>query len=591
MTPGDESSRLVGGRYRIDGLVGRGGMSEVFHGYDERLDRPVAIKMLRPPAALPAGDGPEVEEFLDTQRRNRDRFVREIRTAARLEHPGTPAVYDTGVEERPDGSSQIWLVMQLLRGSTLEGTLDRADYESAPPEVSWAAAIGAQIGAVLADVHREDVVHRDIKPANIMIVDGGLVKVLDFGISILRGAGALPRLTQVDRTVGSPPYMSPEQNLGRAVTAASDIYSLGCLLYELLTGDPPYLDKPDLPVRAQHLQSPIPSAHAARAAVPEPLDQLITAMLAKEAADRPTAEAVYQALVPHIGQQRRVTADDQDPARPFRTPLLAPPTRRSPGPSGPPLSEDELDQIRVQAGQLVERGANTEAVHLLEAGLERTSGDRFTALELSRILGLALFFAGEYRRAASILSAAGQEYRSRGLPVSHSRVLDCAYYAGHAFAEIADVTSALAQLRFFVRNVGPDTRMARRRCWKAGLSSPRCWPQMTGPKRPSSNLKRSRHLSAVQRGAQSSTATFSAKSTGFGCCERFDVDQMGVSPSAVLGTRRAHPWPAWRRHTRRPLRHKRYRRCRRSPVLGFLDVARWLRAWWRSVPESASPRT
>lgn len=109
---------------------------------------------------------------------------------------------------------------------------------------------------MLTDVHRVDIVHRDIKPANVMIVDGGLVKVLDFGIAILRGAGALPRLTQVDRTVGTPTYMSPEQHLGRLVTAASDVYSLGCLLHELLVGDPPYLATPNTPLRAHHLQSP-----------------------------------------------------------------------------------------------------------------------------------------------------------------------------------------------------------------------------------------------------------------------------------------------------------------------------------------------
>jgi serine/threonine protein kinase len=158
-------------------------------------------------------------ELLDAQRRDRVRFLREIRTAARLEHPGTPAIYDTGTEQRPDGTEQVWLVMQLLRGSTLETLLDAAVYDGdATPPIAWAAAIGAQIAAVLADVHRVDVVHRDIKPANIMIVDGGLVKVLDFGIAILRGASALPRLTQVDRTVGTPAYMSPEQHLGRGVT-------------------------------------------------------------------------------------------------------------------------------------------------------------------------------------------------------------------------------------------------------------------------------------------------------------------------------------------------------------------------------------
>ena len=205
-------TQLLAGRYRMDGLLGRGGMSEVYHGHDERLDRRVAIKVLRPPADVPtAPDSPEAVEILDALDRDRKRFLREIRVTAQLEHPGTPAVYDTGVEEAPDGTTWLWLVMQLLRGSTLEALLDQTNYGSSPPSVAWAAAIAAQIAAVLADVHRVDIVHRDIKPGNVMIVDGGLAKVLDFGIAILHGAGAFPRLTQVDRTVGTPAYMSPEQ--------------------------------------------------------------------------------------------------------------------------------------------------------------------------------------------------------------------------------------------------------------------------------------------------------------------------------------------------------------------------------------------
>ena len=153
--------------------------------------------------------------------------------------------------------------------------------------MAWAAAIAAQIAAVLADVHRVDIVHRDIKPANVMITDGGLVKVLDFGIAILRGAGALPRLTQVDRTVGTPAYMSPEQCLGQAVTAASDIYSLGCLLLELLTGDAPFFATADMPLRSHHLNTPAPSARSRRADVPAELDTLVSSMLAKDPGARP----------------------------------------------------------------------------------------------------------------------------------------------------------------------------------------------------------------------------------------------------------------------------------------------------------------
>ena len=115
-------------------------MSEVFHGYDERLDRRVAIKLLRPPSAsVPAApDSPEAVEILDALERDRKRFLREIRTTAQLEHPGTPAIYDTGVETAPDGSMQLWLVMQLLRGSTLEAVLDRTVYTAAPLSLAWA---------------------------------------------------------------------------------------------------------------------------------------------------------------------------------------------------------------------------------------------------------------------------------------------------------------------------------------------------------------------------------------------------------------------------------------------------------------------
>ncbi|CAI7979496.1 eukaryotic-like serine/threonine-protein kinase [Frankia sp. Hr75.2] len=355
-----DGKRRFGGRYRVDGELGRGGMSQVFYGYDERLDRPVAIKVLRqsPAGQVPTSpDSPENVEILDQLERDRKRFLREIRTTAQLEHPGIPAVYDTGSEKNPDGSPRLWLVMQLLRGSSLEALIDGTDYETEPLDLARAAAVAAQIAAVLADVHRVDIVHRDIKPANIMVVDGGLVKVLDFGIAILRGAGALPRLTQIDKTVGTPPYMSPEQHLGQVVTTASDIYSLGCLLFELLTGDRPFYDRPDNSLRAQHVQTASPPVRAHRSGIPPELGSLVADMLAKEPRERPTAEAVYNVLVPLVsgpssagapggpgGRDGRAhpadepTGDGRDPTRPFRHPLLAPPRRRIPAarrPSAP----------------------------------------------------------------------------------------------------------------------------------------------------------------------------------------------------------------------------------------------------------------
>ena len=416
-------TELLAGRYRIDGLLGRGGMSEVYHGYDERLDRRVAIKVLRPPAHVPAApDSPEAVEILDALDRDRKRFLREIRVTAQLEHPGTPAVYDTGVETAPDGSTRLWLVMQLLRGSTLEALLNQADYQSSPPSVAWAAAIAAQIAAVLADVHRVDIVHRDIKPGNVMITDGGLVKVLDFGIAILRGAGALPRLTQVDRTVGTPAYMSPEQCLGQVVTAASDIYSLGCLLLELLTGDVPFFATADTPLRSHHLNTPAPSARSRRADVPAELDTLVSSMLAKDPGARPTAAAVYEALLPLTttgpgpdGPRRRTAkheASNRDPTRPFRWPLLAPaPSPRTRAGGEGKLTDAEAGLLQDSARALLDSDRPSEAISLLEDGVERAGHDPALQLRLRHLLGAALFYAGEYTRAAAVLDAAGRDYR------------------------------------------------------------------------------------------------------------------------------------------------------------------------------------
>lgn len=448
--------RLLAERYRVDGLLGRGGMSEVFHGYDERLDRRVAIKLMRPPPSglVPvAPDSPEAAEILDALERDRNRFLREIRTTAALEHPGTPAVYDTGVDTAPDGSTQLWLVMQLLRGSTLEAALDRADYGASPPSLAWAAAIATQIAAVLADVHRVDIVHRDIKPANVMLVDGGLVKILDFGIAILRGAGALPRLTQVDRTVGTPAYMSPEQCLGQAVTSASDIYSLGCLLYELLTGDVPFHQTTDVLLRMHHLQSTPSPAQTRRADVPADLDSLVASMLTKDAQARPTAEEIYEALLPMTTTTDPLTAGDErlDPTRPFRRPLLTAARRRDRAANRKRLTDADADKLKSNVQALLGHDRLTEAINLLEDGIERAEHDPALQLQLRHFLGAAMFIAGEYTRAASLFDTVGREY-GKHLPPTDAYVLDCSYHAGHAFAEIGKPDKALPHLRFYVQN-------------------------------------------------------------------------------------------------------------------------------------------
>lgn len=450
MNETDDHRRLAG-RYRIDGVLGRGGMSEVHYGYDEHLDRPVAIKLLRPHRAVDP-TAPGAQEARDALARDRERFLREIRTTARLELPGTPAVYDAGASTASDGRSELWVVMQLLRGSTLETVLDQADGEHLP--IARAAAVAAQIAAVLVDVHRVDVVHRDIKPANVMIVEGGLVKVLDFGIAILHGSGALPRLTQIDRTVGTPSYMSPEQHLGRPVAAASDVYSLGCLLCELLIGEPPFLGTDDHPLRARHLQDPPTSVREPRPDVPTEIDDLVLAMLAKDAARRPCAEQVYEVLAPWC-----TSADiegEQDPTRPFRRPLLAlRPSGRPRPQAGPPLTADEVEALGGEASSLIVEGRPHEAVQRVETAARAGAEDAYASLRLRHCLADTLFAAGEFGRAAPMLAEVGAEYRRR-LGPANPLILDCAYDAGLAYAELGEHEDALPHLRAFLGDVSDD---------------------------------------------------------------------------------------------------------------------------------------
>jgi hypothetical protein len=248
--------------------------------------------------------------------------------------------------------------------------------------------------------------------------------------------------------------MSPEQWLGQVVTAASDIYSLGCLLLELLTGDVPFFATADMPLRSHHLSTRAPSARTRRAAVPAALDTLVTAMLAKDPEARPTAAAVYAALLPltGVGAGGRGGEVNCDPTRPFRWPLLAPAVgRRTRAESGDSLTDAEAALLQETARALLDGDRPSAAISLLDDGIERAGSDPALRLRLRHLLGAALFYAGEYTRAAAVLDAAGRDYR-RYFPPDDPSVLDCAYYAGHAYAETGKTRQALAQLRFYVRN-------------------------------------------------------------------------------------------------------------------------------------------
>ena len=235
--------RLLGGRYELDGIVGRGGMAEVYRARDIRLDRIVGVKTLRDDLAR----DPTFQA----------RFRREAQSAASLNHPSIVAVYDTG-EDMVGNTPVPYIVMEFVDGRTLRDLL-RDDRRLLPER---AAEITDGVLRALDYSHRNGIVHRDIKPGNVMLTPTGEVKVMDFGIA-RAVSDAQATMTQTAQVIGTAQYLSPEQARGEQVDARSDLYSAGCLLYELLTGRPPFTGDSPVAVAYQHVRED------ARPAVPD----------------------------------------------------------------------------------------------------------------------------------------------------------------------------------------------------------------------------------------------------------------------------------------------------------------------------------
>ncbi|WP_327586648.1 Stk1 family PASTA domain-containing Ser/Thr kinase [Nonomuraea sp. NBC_00507] len=258
--------RLLGGRYELDGVVGRGGMAEVYRARDIRLDRIVAIKTLR--------------SDLARDHTFQARFRREAQSAASLNHPAVVAVYDTG-EDVTDGAPVPYIVMEYVDGRTLRDLL-RQDRRLMPER---AVELVDGILRALDYSHRGGIVHRDIKPANVMITRAGDVKVMDFGIARAM-ADSAATMTQTAQVIGTAQYLSPEQARGERVDARSDIYSTGCLLYELLTGQPPFTGDSPVAIAYQHVrEEPIPPSQIDRD-IPPWADAIVLKAMAKDPAQR-----------------------------------------------------------------------------------------------------------------------------------------------------------------------------------------------------------------------------------------------------------------------------------------------------------------
>jgi hypothetical protein len=284
--------RVLGGRYVLRDMLGTGGMATVWRATDEVLGRDVAVKVLSPQFAADP-------DFLA-------RFEREARHAARLSHPRLVTVFDSGVDD-----AMPFIVMELVAGPTLRQVLDRNGI--LPP--AEAVSIAAAVCEGLEVAHRAGLVHRDIKPANIVLAGGSEVKVLDFGIARADGrAGG----TRTQAVLGTAAYLSPEQASGHPAGPPADLYSLGCVLFEMLTGAPPFAAESavGLAYRQVHDEPGPPSAR--RPGLPERLDQITAWLLAKDPASRPASAAAARAGL--------LSALSQD-----ATAVLTPPGGAAPG--------------------------------------------------------------------------------------------------------------------------------------------------------------------------------------------------------------------------------------------------------------------
>ncbi|MFI6855515.1 protein kinase [Streptomyces sp. NPDC050416] len=268
---------LANGRYQLRDLLGQGGMASVHLAYDSVLDRQVAIKTLH--------------TDLGREQAFRERFRREAQSVAKLTHTNIVSVFDTG-EDTLDGMTTPYIVMEYVEGRPLGSVLDEDVRQQGAMPADKALKITADVLAALEISHEMGLVHRDIKPGNVMMTKRGVVKVMDFGIARAMQSG-VTSMTQTGMVVGTPQYLSPEQALGRGVDARSDLYSVGIMLFQLVTGRLPFDADSPLAIAYAHVQEEPPVPSSVNRALPPAVDALIARALKKNPNERfPSAEAM-----------------------------------------------------------------------------------------------------------------------------------------------------------------------------------------------------------------------------------------------------------------------------------------------------------
>src|SRR5580700_10707648 len=263
---------VIGGRYRLDAEIGRGGMSSVYRAFDTVLERPVAIKLMHREIAA---DSDQLE-----------RFRREARSVAQLNHPHVVTVIDAGEELSPDGQrpgeadvGTPYIVLEYVDGETLKDVIRREGPLDIPQAIAYAIEIARALGAA----HERQIVHRDVKPQNVLIGAEGGAKITDFGIArTLTEEG----LTMDGRVLGTTDYVSPEQALGQPVTGQSDLYSLGIVLYEMLTGEVPFTGETPVAVAMRHVREDVPDVQHLRPGVSAAAASVVDRAVSKDLGTR-----------------------------------------------------------------------------------------------------------------------------------------------------------------------------------------------------------------------------------------------------------------------------------------------------------------